>query len=63
MNGHHVVATIVGARIPYLSINTEMELLSYSKLSPKEEDAVQAIINVCNIIELVRAIRSAAIKI
>jgi len=63
LNGDKVLAGIIGNKTPYISFITEMELLSFSKLSTAEETKVKAFLNECFIVEMNQSIKLTAVKI
>ena len=63
LNGDSVIATIIGQKRPHVSFITEMELLSYGKLSASYELKIKAFLNECIIIEMNPVIKMTAIKI
>jgi len=63
LNGDKVIADIIGSKVPYLSFITEMELLSYSKLTVVFESRIRAFLNECYITEMNQPIKLTAIKI
>jgi predicted nucleic acid-binding protein len=46
----------------YISVITEMELLSYSEMTPQEEEEIRLFLKTCRIIHLSRKIKDEGIK-
>jgi predicted nucleic acid-binding protein len=63
LNGDKILAGIVNNKALYLSFITEMELLSYSKLTDDEELRVKSFLNDCYVIEMNYPLKLSAINI
>ena len=63
LNGDKILAGIIDNKTPYISFITEMELLSYVKLSEQEEKKVRSFVDESFIVEMNQAIKNTAIKI
>lgn len=63
LNGDRILAGIINSKPPYVSFITEMELLSYSKLSEKEDIKIQDFLKECFIVEMNHNIKLTAISI
>lgn len=63
LNGDVVLAGIVNDKALYISFITEMELLSYSKLTADEEQKVRDFLQDCYIVEMNHPLKLSAIKI
>ncbi len=63
LNGDKILAGIIDNKTPYISFITEMELLSYHKLSDAEERRVKSFLSECFVIEINHSIKFTAIKI
>lgn len=63
LNGDRTLADVLNGKSLYVSFITEMELLSYSKISAADEMKVKAFLNDCYIIEMNHPLKLAAIDI
>ena len=63
LNGDKVLAGIIDHRSPCISFITEMELLSFNKLSAHEEIMIKTFLSECFIVEMNYSIKQMAIKI
>ena len=62
LSGDSVLADIIGKNPPYISFITEMELLSYRKLSSADEIRISEFLKACLIVEMNAPIKMLAIK-
>jgi predicted nucleic acid-binding protein len=63
LNGDKVLAEIIDNKTPYISFITEMELLSFHKLSTENEMEVKVFLAHCHIVDMNAKIKAAAIDI
>jgi predicted nucleic acid-binding protein len=63
LNGDSVIARIIGNKRPHISFITEMELLSYNKLSTTYEARIKSFLSECDVVEMNPVIKATAIKI
>ena len=63
LDGDALLAEIINGIVPYVSFITEMELLSYKKISHSNEKVVKDFLQECRIIEMNPSIKTAAINI
>ena len=62
-NGNTLARDVIHQRQPWLSCITEIELLSFPKLSTPEKQLLNKFLDECVILDLTKTIRDATIKI
>lgn len=63
LDGNSIVTSLLDGNVLYISFITELESLSYQKLSPTETKTVESFINDCIVLELNSEIKRAAIAL
>ena len=63
LSGDKILAEIIGAKVPYVSYITEMELLGSPQLNSAEEKQVRNFLSACSVIEMNQEIKQSAIQI
>ena len=63
LGGDDTLATFLNERVIYTSFITQMELLSYSQLTPTEEQAIEQLLSQCVITDMTPEIKTEAIRL
>ena len=63
LNGDRTLADILNGKQIYVSFISELELLSYSKLSEKEKSLIKNFLTDCNIVDINSSIKSHVIAL
>lgn len=63
LNGNHELASLVHSKYAYLSVISELELLSFPKIDKREEFVIQSFIKEMNLIELNEVIKRETIRL
>jgi len=63
LNGNRELASLVHSKYAYLSVVSELELLSFPKIDKREEFVIQSFIKEMNLIELNEVIKRETIRL
>ena len=63
LNGDQTIAELIHEKQLYISFVTELELLSYSRLSDEDQSQIRSFVNECRVINITEQIKKQTIEI